>query len=87
MGPVRWSHNKRKQRSTQDHIKHKYRKIAEEEVIKAKYKYDAATDHLKELLDKKKEIQTEELMDAVVKSKRSYEEILRYINSEDGAES
>ena len=60
---------------------------AEEEVIKAKHKYDAATDHLKELLDKKKEIQTEELMAAVGKSKRSYEEILRYINSEDGAES
>ena len=29
---------------------------AEEEVIKAKHKYDAATDHLKELLDKKKEM-------------------------------
>jgi len=47
---------------------------------------NAATDHLKELLDKKKEIQTEELMAAVGKSKRSYEEILRHINSEDGAE-
>lgn len=55
---------------------------AQEEVIKAKQKYDAATDRLKELLDKKKELQTEELMAAVMKSKRSYEEIIRYINSE-----
>ena len=45
-------------------------------------KYDAATDHLKELLDKKKQLQTEELMAAVLKSKHSYEDILRYINSE-----
>ena len=56
--------------------------VAQEEVIKAKQKYDAATDRLKELLDKKRELQTEELMAAVMKSKRSYEEIIRYINSE-----
>lgn len=55
---------------------------AQEEVIKAKQKYDAATDRLKELLDRKKELQTEELMTAVMKSKRSYEDIIQYINSE-----
>ena len=55
---------------------------AQDEVIKAKQKYDAATDRLKELLDRKKALQTEELMDAVMKSKRSYEDILRFINSE-----
>lgn len=55
---------------------------AQEEVIKAKQKYDAATDHLKELLDKKKELQTEELMSAIMKSSRSYEDIIRYIKSE-----
>ncbi len=42
---------------------------AQEEVIKAKQKYDVATEHLKELRDKKKELQTEELMEAVMKSK------------------
>ena len=56
--------------------------LAQEEVIKAKKKHDAATDHLKELLDKKKELQTEELMKAVMKSKHSYEDILRYVNSD-----
>ena len=55
---------------------------AQDEVIKAKQKYDAATDRLKELLDRKKALQTEELMAAVMKSKRSFEDILHYINSE-----
>ena len=55
---------------------------AQEEVTRAKQKYDAATDHLKELLDKKKLLQKEELMSAVLKSKHSYEEILRYIKSD-----
>lgn len=54
---------------------------AQEAVIKAKKKYDDATDHLKALLDKRKEIQTSNLMEAVMKSQHSYEEILRYINS------
>lgn len=55
---------------------------AEAEVIKAKKKYDEATDKLKSLLDKKKALQTEELMNAAMKSSRSYEEILRYIQSD-----
>ena len=59
---------------------------AEAEVIKAKKKYDEATDKLKSLLDKKKALQTEELMNAVIKSSRSYEEILRYIQSDSSEE-
>lgn len=59
---------------------------AEAEVIKAKKKYDEATDKLKSLLDKKKALQTEELMNAVMKSSRSYEEILRYNQSDSSEE-
>lgn len=59
---------------------------AEAEVIKARKKYDEATDKLKSLLDKKKALQTEELMNAVMKSSRSYEEILRYIQSDSSEE-
>lgn len=59
---------------------------AEAEVIKAKKKYDEATDKLKSLLDKKKALQTEELMNAVMKSSHSYEEILRYIQSDSSEE-
>ncbi|MEQ2420857.1 MAG: hypothetical protein ACLUPG_01340 [Roseburia faecis] len=33
-------------------------------------------------MDKKKVLQTEELMNAVMKSRRSYEEILRYMQSD-----
>lgn len=49
-------------------------------------KYDEATDKLKSLLDKKKALQTEELMNAVMKSSRSYEEILRCIRSDSSEE-
>ena len=59
---------------------------AEAEVIKSKKKYDEATDKLKSLLDKKKALQTEELMNAVMKSSRSYEEILSYIQSDSSEE-
>lgn len=54
---------------------------AQEEVVRAKKKYDGATDRLKSLLDKKKELQAEELMSAVMKSSHSYEDILRYVKS------
>jgi len=54
---------------------------AEAEVIRTKKKYDEATDNLKTLLDKKKVLQKEELMNAVMKSSRSYDEILRFIQS------
>ena len=47
---------------------------------------DEATNKLKSLLDKKKAPQTEELMNAVMKSSRSYEEILRYIQSDSSEE-
>lgn len=50
--------------------------------IKELKKYDEATDKLKSLLEKKKALQTEGLMNAVMKSSRFYEEILRYIQSD-----
>ena len=54
---------------------------AQEVVIKRKHLYDEATDRLKELLDKRKALQTDELIKALTKSKRSYDDILQYINS------
>lgn len=54
---------------------------AQADVISTKKKYDEATDRLKALLDKKKELQMEELLKAIMKSAHSYEEILGYINS------
>jgi len=54
---------------------------AQEVVIKRNHLYDEATDNLKVLLDKRKALQTDELIKAFTKSKRSYEDIMGYINS------
>ena len=54
---------------------------AQEAVIRAKKKYDEATDQLKALLEKRKELQTVELM-----SQHSYEEIIRFIKSDKSEE-
>ena len=55
---------------------------AKEAVIRAKKKYEETTDQLKSLLEKRKELQTIELMDAVLKSQHSYEEIICFIKSD-----
>lgn len=52
---------------------------AQQEVIKAKKKYDAATALLKELLDKRDALRTKEIMTAVAGSTHSYEEIMKYL--------
>ena len=44
--------------------------------------YDQLTKELKELLDKQKAMQSEELMKAIADSSRSFEDILRYIKGE-----
>ena len=56
---------------------------AQAEVIKAKAKYDAAVNELKELQERKKEIQSKELLEAFRESNRSYEEIISFLKSED----
>ena len=54
---------------------------AQEVVIRRKHLYDEATDNLKVLLDKRKALQTDELIKAFTRTKRSYEDIMNYINS------
>ena len=56
---------------------------AQREVIKAKEKYEAAVNELKELQEKKKEIQSKELMTAFQESSHSYDEILAFLKSEE----
>lgn len=53
--------------------------IAQEEVSKAKKRYDTATSNLQKLLDKQESVRNEELLAAVAKSKRSYDEIMQYL--------
>ena len=54
---------------------------AQENVSKARVRYEEATSELKKMLDKKKALQTDELIKAISTSKRSYEDILSYIQS------
>lgn len=53
---------------------------AEADVIAAKKRYDQATANLKQLLDKRDAIRKEEIMEAIVKSGRSYTEIMDFLN-------
>ncbi len=55
---------------------------AQENVIKAKQTYDNAVDALQKLLDKRDAKRREELWNAIIKSGKSYDEILAFINEE-----
>lgn len=56
---------------------------AEADVIAAKKRYDHTTAVLKELLDKRDAIRKDEILSAIVKSGRSYEEIMNFLNVEE----
>ncbi len=55
---------------------------AQEKVIKTKQAYDAATDALQKLLDKRDAKRKDELWSAILKSEKSYEEILGFISAD-----
>lgn len=54
---------------------------AEHEVLKSKKKYDEAVAHLKILVERKRALQSAELMSAIERSGRTYEEILAFLNT------
>lgn len=66
---------------SKDTLEQKIRKL-ETGISKNRQQYDQMTKELKELLDKQKALQSEELMKAIADSSRSYEDILRYIKGE-----
>ena len=51
-------------------------------MIKTKQAYDAATDALQKLLDKRDAHRKDELWSAILKSEKSYDEILGFISAE-----
>ena len=55
---------------------------AREKVIKTRQAYDAATDTLQKLLDKRDAKRKDELWAAILKSEKSYEEILGFISAD-----
>lgn len=52
---------------------------AKQKVIKTNAAHEKAVDELQILLDKKKTLQTDELMQAISKSEKTFEEIMRFI--------
>lgn len=54
---------------------------AQDSVMKAKRKYDNALADLEKLLNKRDALRRDELVSAIMKSSRTYEEIIRFINT------
>lgn len=54
---------------------------AQEKVIKTKQAYDDAVDALQKLLDKRDAKRKEDLWNAIIKSEKSFDEILKFINT------
>ena len=52
---------------------------AQQKVIKTKAAYDKAVDELQVLIDKKKALQTQDLMKAISESSKTFEEIIQFI--------
>ena len=54
---------------------------AQAQVSKTKKQYDAAVAALSDLLDKRDALRRDELMKAIMKSDRTYEEVLAFLNA------
>ncbi len=54
---------------------------AQEDVTRAKKKYDAAVEALEKLMTRKREMQQKELLQAFANSGKSYEEILQFLKA------
>lgn len=55
---------------------------AQMDVVKTKQKYEAAVAKLGDLMDKRDALKREELVSTIMKSNKSYEEILRFLNDD-----
>ena len=53
----------------------------QEDLVKAKAKYDAIADNLEKLLVQKKEHQARQIMEAFIKSGKSFQEIMNFLNA------
>ncbi|WP_296561179.1 hypothetical protein [uncultured Acetobacterium sp.] len=56
---------------------------AQMDVVKTKQKYDAAVAKLGDLMDKRDALKRDELVASIMKSSKSYEEILLFLNQKD----
>ena len=58
-------------------------RVQEDAVAKAKAKYDGEVAKLKDLLAKRDEMKKKELLEAVEKSNKTYEEIMDFLKAEE----
>ena len=56
---------------------------AQMDVVKTKEKYDGAVAKLGDLMDKRDVIKRDELVTTIMKSNKSYAEILQFLNEDD----
>jgi outer membrane protein TolC len=54
---------------------------AQEDLVKAKAKYDATADTLEKLLAQKKEHQARQIMEAFIRSGKSFQEIMNFLDT------
>lgn len=54
---------------------------AQEDVVKTKQKYDVALAKLSDLMDKKDALEKEQLVTAIMKSDKTFEEVLQFLNA------
>jgi len=53
---------------------------AQDDVVKTKEKYDTAVAKLSDLMDKKDALEKEQLVNAIMKSDRTYDEVLQFLD-------
>jgi hypothetical protein len=56
--------------------------IAKEDVVRAKGRYDTAVKKLSDLMDKRDAIRRDQLVTAIMKSDKSHDEILKFLDRE-----
>jgi len=54
---------------------------AREDLVKAKAKYDAVADNLEKLMVQKKEHQARQIMEAFIRSGKSFQEIMNFLDA------
>lgn len=53
---------------------------SQQNVVKTKQKYDTAVAYLSDLMDKKDALKKEQLISAILKSEKTYEEVLAFLS-------
>ena len=58
----------------------------QEDLVKAKHRYDAVAANLKDLLDKRDALRQKKLLDAITQNKQNYKKIIQYLQNKPGEE-